>query len=47
VELKIFQALTFEEIALAQEISENTAKTRFYTALRKLKTLLEESHVMS
>ena len=47
VELKIYQSMTFEEIAQAQEISENTAKTRFYTALRKLKTTLEESHVMS
>jgi RNA polymerase sigma-70 factor (ECF subfamily) len=47
VELKIFQSLTFEEIALAQDISENTAKTRFYTALRKLKSVMEEAHVMS
>jgi len=47
VELKIFQSLTFEEIAQAQDISENTAKTRFYTALRNLKTAMEESHVMS
>jgi RNA polymerase sigma-70 factor (ECF subfamily) len=47
VELKIYQSMTFEEIALAQEISENTAKTRFYTALRKLKNSLEDSHVMS
>ena len=47
VELKIFQSMTFEEIAQAQEISENTAKTRFYTALRKLKSKLEEPHVMS
>ena len=47
VELKIYQSMTFEEIAQAQDISENTAKTRFYTALRKLKTTLEESHVMS
>ncbi|MCB1672534.1 MAG: sigma-70 family RNA polymerase sigma factor [Gammaproteobacteria bacterium] len=46
VELKIFQALTFEEIARLQEISENTAKTRFYTALRKLKSIMEESHVL-
>jgi len=47
VELKIYQSMTFDEIAQAQEISENTAKTRFYTALRKLKTTLEESHVLS
>lgn len=47
VELKIFQSMTFDEIAQAQEISENTAKTRFYTALRKLRATLEESHVLS
>lgn len=47
VELKIFQSLTFEEIAKMQDISENTAKTRFYTALRKLKTVSEENHVLS
>lgn len=47
VELKIFQSLTFEEIAQMQDISENTAKTRFYTALRKLKTVSEENHVLS
>jgi RNA polymerase sigma-70 factor (ECF subfamily) len=47
VELKIYQSMTFEEIALAQEISENTAKTRFYAALRKLKNSLEEPNVMS
>jgi RNA polymerase sigma-70 factor (ECF subfamily) len=47
IELKIFQSLTFEEIAAMQEISENTAKTRFYSALKKLKTVMEESHVLS
>lgn len=47
IELKIFQSLTFEEIAEMQEISVNTAKTRFYTALKKLKTSSEESHVLS
>lgn len=47
VELKIYQSLTFEEIAAMQEISENTAKTRFYTALKKLKTVMEERHVLS
>ncbi|MEQ8314311.1 MAG: sigma-70 family RNA polymerase sigma factor [Gammaproteobacteria bacterium] len=47
VELKIFQSLTFEEIAQMQDISENTAKTRFYTALRKLKTVSEENHALS
>ena len=47
VEMKIFQSLTFEEIAQMQDISVNTAKTRFYTALRKLKAVSEESHVLS
>jgi len=47
VELKIFQSMTFEEIADMQDISENTAKTRFYTALKKLKSATEEKHVLS
>ena len=47
VELKIFQTLTFEEIAEMQDISENTAKTRFYTALRKLKVVSEENQALS
>lgn len=47
VELKVYQSLTFEEIAEMQEISVNTAKTRFYTALRKLKASSEETHVLS
>lgn len=46
VELKVFQSHTFEEIAELQDISANTAKTRFYTALRKLKSLMEHEHVM-
>lgn len=47
VELKIFQSLTFDEIAVMQEISENTAKTRFYAALKKLRHISEEHHVLS
>ena len=39
VELKMFQSQTFEEIANLQDISVNTAKTRFYTALKKLKVV--------
>lgn len=46
VELKIYQSHTFEEIAEMQGISENTAKTRFYSALRKLKLVTEENHVL-
>ena len=47
VELKVYQSRTFEEIAEIQDISVNTAKTRFYTALRKLRSHLEESDVVS
>ncbi|MBT3530757.1 MAG: RNA polymerase sigma factor [Gammaproteobacteria bacterium] len=46
VELKIYQSLTFEEIADMQDISTNTAKTRFYTALKKLKVVSEKDHVL-
>lgn len=41
VELKVFQSLTFEEIAQLQNIPVNTAKTRFYTALKNLKGMME------
>jgi len=44
VELKLYQSLTFEEIAVIERISVNTAKTRFYTALRKLRRVLEQDH---
>ena len=47
VELKVFQSMTFEEIAGMQDISENTAKTRFYAALKKLKQTTEDEHVLS
>ena len=47
VEMKVFQSLTFDEIAQLQDISANTAKTRFYTALRKLKAVSEEANVLS
>lgn len=47
VECKIFQSLTFEEIAELQDMSVNTAKTRFYTALKKLKVVSEEANVLS
>ncbi len=46
VEYKVFQSLTFEEIAQLQEISVNTAKTRFYAALKKLKVISEEANVL-
>jgi len=44
VELKVYQSHTFEEIAQMQGISANTAKTRFYAALKKLKSLMEHDH---
>ena len=47
VELKIFQSQTFEEIASIQEVSVNTVKTRFYSALKKLKTISEEKYALS
>lgn len=47
VELKIYQSLTFDEIAELQDISANTAKTRFYSALKKLKVVSEEQNVLS
>ena len=47
VELKVFQSQTFEEIASIQEVSVNTVKTRFYSALKKLKTISEEKNVLS
>ena len=47
VEFKVFQSLTFDEIAVIQDISANTVKTRFYAALKKLKAVSEESNVLS
>lgn len=47
VELKVFQSHTFEEIAEMQDISANTVKTRFYTALKLLKNHMEQNHELS
>ena len=47
VEFKVFQSLPFDEIAVMQDISTNTVKTRFYTALKKLKAVSEENNVLS
>ncbi len=41
VELKFFQHYTFEQIAEQLDISTNTAKSRLYSALNKLKVDLE------
>lgn len=42
IELKFFQEMTFEDIAALEGISSNTAKTRFYAGLARLKTLMGE-----
>ena len=47
VELKVFQSLTFDEVAELQDISANTVKTRFYSALKKMKVVSEEQNVLS
>ena len=46
VELKMFQSLTFEDIAEIHDVSVNTAKTRFYSAIKKLKDVSESEHVL-
>ena len=45
VELKFFQHFTFDEIAGQLGISTNTAKSRLYSALDKLKEYLEVEDV--
>ena len=45
VELKFFQQCTFDDISVQLGISTNTAKSRLYSALDKLKVQLEVSHV--
>ena len=45
VELKFFQHCTFDDIAKQLGISVNTAKSRLYSALDKLKDHLELDHV--
>lgn len=44
VELKVFQQQTFDVIAQQLGISSNTVKSRFYTALDKLKVLMESNY---
>jgi len=46
VELKVFQSLTFEDIAEIHGISVNTVKTRFYSAIKKLKVVSESNYVL-
>lgn len=47
VEMKLYQGMTFEEIGQVVRVSENTSKTRYYSALKKLKKLLETPNAMS
>ncbi len=44
VELKFFNQLTFDDIAAQLNISSNTAKSRLYAGLSKLKGLWETDH---
>jgi len=46
IELKLFQNMTFNEIEGFTGLSANTAKTRFYSALKSLKTTVEVSHAV-
>ncbi len=43
VRLKHFEHLTFDDIAARMDISPNTAKTRYYRGLLRLRNLLEEA----
>ena len=45
IELKFFGQFTLEEIAEQLNLSSNTVKSRMYSALDKLKTLLEVEYV--
>lgn len=47
VELKFFGHFTFDEIAAQTGISVNTVKSRLYSALEKLKTLMEVDYAQS
>ena len=42
IELKFFQEMTFDDIAGLEGVSSNTAKTRFYAGLTRLKSLMGE-----
>lgn len=46
IELKFFQHFSFDEIAQQTGISPNTAKSRLYAALKKLRQTTEVKHVI-
>ncbi|MDJ0839036.1 MAG: sigma-70 family RNA polymerase sigma factor [Acidobacteriota bacterium] len=46
IELKFFQDRTFDEMSETLGVSANTLKTRFYTALKKIKSMPEAVHVL-
>ena len=43
--MKIFENLKFSEIAVILKIPEGTAKSRLYTGLKSLRTVLKRSHL--
>ncbi len=45
IELKFFQQMTFDDIARDLSISSNTVKSRFYAAIRHLKSHMEVADV--
>lgn len=45
IELKFFSQFTFDEIAEQLGVSSNTVKSRLYSALAKLKAIMEVEHV--
>ncbi|PIE02210.1 MAG: RNA polymerase subunit sigma-24 [Acidobacteria bacterium] len=46
IELKFYHDMTFQEISLEMNCSENTIKSRFYSALKKMKTKREAQNVL-
>ncbi len=46
LELKFFRDQTFEEMSHTLGVSTNTLKTRFYTALKKVRAMPEAAHVV-
>ena len=46
IELKFFHDRTFDEMSETLGVSANTLKTRFYTALKKIKSMPEVAHAL-